>query len=43
LAGVVGPAGRVGVIWTALAGRMERIVHDIPAEVLADADPVSLA
>jgi primosomal protein N' (replication factor Y) len=36
-------AARPGVIQTALAGRMERIVHDIPAEVLADADPVSLA
>ena len=34
---------RPGVIQAALAGRMERIVHDIPAEVLADADPVSLA
>jgi len=36
-------APRPGVIQAALAGRMERIVHDIPAEVLADADPVSLA
>ena len=36
-------APRPGMIQKALAGRMERIVHDIPAEVLADADPVSLA
>jgi len=34
---------RPGMIQAALSGRMEQIVRDVPAEVLADADPVSLA
>jgi len=34
---------RAGQIQSALSGRMEMLVQDIQAEVLADSDPVTLA
>ena len=36
-------SSRAGQIQSALSGRMEMLVHDIQAEVLADSDPVTLA
>ena len=36
-------AERAGVVQDALAGRMEWLLRGLPAEVLADADPLSFA